>query len=86
MEEKEKKEKEMVQQIIETAEKFKADFYSKRIITIENNKKSNREKEKVILSMFLSFKILNAQAFSFCDEIAYSILLVAFGEPREVLY
>lgn len=48
LEEKEKKEKEMVQQIIETAEQYKADFYSKRNVIIENNKKSNREKEKVI--------------------------------------
>ena len=48
LEEKEKKEKEMVQQIIEAAEQYKAEFYSKRSITIENNKKTNREKEKVI--------------------------------------
>lgn len=48
LEEKEKKEKEMVKQIIETAEQYKADFYTKRSITIENKKKSNREKEKVI--------------------------------------
>ncbi|KAG2311462.1 hypothetical protein Bca52824_023019 [Brassica carinata] len=40
-EEKEKKEKEMVQQ------QNKADFYSKRSITIDNSKKSNRKKEKV---------------------------------------
>jgi hypothetical protein len=49
LEEKEKEEKEMVRQIIETAEQYKADFYSKRSITIENNKKSNREKEKLFL-------------------------------------
>ncbi|EOA24598.1 hypothetical protein CARUB_v10017864mg [Capsella rubella] len=49
LEEKEKKEKEMVQQIIETAEQYKAEFYSKRNVTIENNKKSNREKEKLFL-------------------------------------
>ncbi|XP_006403871.2 clathrin light chain 3 [Eutrema salsugineum] len=49
LEEKEKKEKEMVQQIIETAEQYKAEFYSKRSITVENNKKSNREKEKLFL-------------------------------------
>ncbi|XP_010426768.1 PREDICTED: clathrin light chain 3-like [Camelina sativa] len=49
LEEKEKKEKEMVQQIIETADQYKADFYSKRNVTIENNMKSNREKEKLFL-------------------------------------
>ena len=38
----------MVQQIIEAAEQYKAEFYSKRSITIENNRKTNREKEKVI--------------------------------------
>ncbi|KAL0876117.1 hypothetical protein Bca101_025822 [Brassica carinata] len=42
-EEKEKKEKEMVQQ------QNKADFYSKRSITIDNSKKSNRKKEKLFL-------------------------------------
>jgi hypothetical protein len=48
LEEKEKEEKEMVQQILEAAEQYKAEFYSKRNVTIENNKKLNREKEKVI--------------------------------------
>jgi len=38
----------MVQQILEAAEQYKAEFYSKRNVTIENNKKLNREKEKVI--------------------------------------
>ncbi|AAC14416.1 unknown [Arabidopsis thaliana] len=46
LEEKEKEEKEMVQQILEAAEQYKAEFYSKRNVTIENNKKLNREKEK----------------------------------------
>ncbi|CAF2268773.1 hypothetical protein BRARA_D00626 [Brassica rapa] len=49
LEEKEKKEKEMVQEIIEAAEQYKAEFYSKRSITIENNRKTNREKEKLFL-------------------------------------
>lgn len=64
LEEKEKKEKEMVQQIIEAAEQYKAEFYSKSSITIENNKKSNREKEKVcfkhIQDLCLSF-VMNSQ-------------------------
>ncbi|KAG7565335.1 Clathrin light chain [Arabidopsis suecica] len=49
LEEKEKEEKEMVQQILEAAEQYKAEFYSKRNVTIENNKKLNREKEKLFL-------------------------------------
>ncbi|KAL1199808.1 Clathrin light chain 3 [Cardamine amara subsp. amara] len=49
LEEKEKEEKEMVQQIIEAAEQYKTEFYSKRNVIIENNKKSNREKEKLFL-------------------------------------
>ncbi|KAH7553827.1 hypothetical protein JRO89_XS12G0062700 [Xanthoceras sorbifolium] len=49
LEEKEKKEKEMLQEIIEEAEQYKAEFYRKRVLTIENNKASNREKEKLFL-------------------------------------
>ena len=48
LEEKEKKEKEMLEQIIKEAEEYKVEFYRKRITAIENNKASNREKEKVI--------------------------------------
>lgn len=47
LEEKEKKEKEMLNQIIEEAEEYKVEFYKKRIVSCENNKATNREKEKV---------------------------------------
>ena len=47
MEEKEKKEKEMLNEIIEEAEEYKIEFYRKRMVTVENNKAGNREKEKV---------------------------------------
>lgn len=47
LEEKEKKEKEMLNQIIEEAEDYKIEFYRKRMVTVENNKAGNREKEKV---------------------------------------
>jgi len=47
LEEKEKKEKEMRNQIITEAEDFKKAFYEKRDKTIETNKTDNREKEKV---------------------------------------
>ena len=70
LEEKEKKEKEMVQEIIEAAEQYKAEFYSKRSITIENNRKTNREKEKVIcLSVNLCFKH-SRFLFELCDELS----------------
>ncbi|KAJ0087897.1 hypothetical protein Patl1_31667 [Pistacia atlantica] len=46
LEEKEKKEKEMLQEIIEEAEQYKVEFYKKRALAIEKNKASNREKEK----------------------------------------
>ncbi|XVF55109.1 hypothetical protein PTKIN_Ptkin06aG0009800 [Pterospermum kingtungense] len=49
LEEKEKKEKEMLQQIIKEADEYKAEFYRKRITAIEKNKASNREKEKLYL-------------------------------------
>ncbi|KAG7584568.1 Clathrin light chain [Arabidopsis suecica] len=47
LEEKEKKEKEMRNQIITEAEEYKKSFYEKREKTIETNKTDNREKEKL---------------------------------------
>ncbi|CAN8257507.1 unnamed protein product [Cochlearia groenlandica] len=47
LEEKEKKEKEMRNQIIIEAEDYKKAFYEKREKTIETNKADNREKEKL---------------------------------------
>ncbi|XP_075636590.1 clathrin light chain 2-like [Castanea sativa] len=48
LEEKEKKEKEMLNQIIEEAEDYKIEFYRKRMVAVDNNKAANREKEKVV--------------------------------------
>ncbi|CAK7343974.1 unnamed protein product [Dovyalis caffra] len=50
LEEKEKKEKEMLNQIIEEAEEYIKEFYKKRQLTVENNKAANREKEKLFLA------------------------------------
>ncbi|XP_022742671.1 clathrin light chain 3-like [Durio zibethinus] len=47
--EKEKKEKEMLEQTVKEADEYKVEFYRKRIIAVENNKASNREKEKLFL-------------------------------------
>lgn len=55
LEEKEKKEKEMRQQIIEEAEEFKMEFYKKRELNVENKKASNREREKVTNSICDAF-------------------------------
>ncbi|XVF76806.1 hypothetical protein PTKIN_Ptkin13bG0296500 [Pterospermum kingtungense] len=49
LEEKEKKEKEMLEQIIKEAEEYKVEFYRKSLTAVENNKASNREKEKIFL-------------------------------------
>ncbi|RXH94605.1 hypothetical protein DVH24_024289, partial [Malus domestica] len=46
VEEKEKKEKELLVQIIEQADEFKVGFYQKRKITTKNNKAANKEREK----------------------------------------
>ncbi|XP_065870715.1 clathrin light chain 2-like [Euphorbia lathyris] len=50
LEEKEKREKELLSQIIQEAEEFKVEFYKKREIGCENNKTTNREKEKVVIA------------------------------------
>ena len=59
LEEKEKKEKEMLNQIIEEAEDYKIEFYRKRMVAVDNNKASNREKEKVSGSNVKKKKIAN---------------------------
>lgn len=47
LEEKENKEKETRNQIIEEGEEYKKGFYEKRKLNIETNKINNKEKEKV---------------------------------------
>ncbi|CAN7008131.1 unnamed protein product [Brassica oleracea var. botrytis] len=47
LEEKEKREKELRNQIIEEANQFKEEFRKKRELACENNKAANREKEKL---------------------------------------
>lgn len=48
LEEKGKKEKETLEQIIKEAEEYKVEFYRKISIAVENKKASNKDKEKVI--------------------------------------
>ncbi|XP_065851717.1 clathrin light chain 2-like [Euphorbia lathyris] len=49
LKEKEKKEKETLQQVIEEAEEYKKEFYRKRQLNIDHKKASNKEKEKLYL-------------------------------------
>ncbi|KAF8006278.1 hypothetical protein BT93_K0540 [Corymbia citriodora subsp. variegata] len=55
LEEKEKMEKELLNQIIDEANEYKIEFYRKRIITCENNKTTNREKEKLFVASLEKF-------------------------------
>ncbi|XP_043725817.1 clathrin light chain 2-like [Telopea speciosissima] len=50
LEEKEKREKELLNQIIDEADEYKIEFYRRRKVTIETNKSTNREKEKIFLA------------------------------------
>lgn len=50
LEEKEKREKEIVKEIIEEAEEYKAEYYRKWKLRCENNIAANREKEKLFLA------------------------------------
>ncbi|KAA8534084.1 hypothetical protein F0562_031723 [Nyssa sinensis] len=50
LEEKEKREKELLNQIIEEAEEYKIDFYRRRKINCETYKATTREKEKLFLA------------------------------------
>ncbi|CAN4115928.1 unnamed protein product [Withania somnifera] len=50
LEEKEKREKEIVKEIIEEAEEYKAEYYRKWKLRCENNMTANREKEKLFLA------------------------------------
>ncbi|KAE8716941.1 Clathrin light chain 1 [Hibiscus syriacus] len=75
LEEKEKKEKELRNQIIEEAEEYKRAFYEKREKTIETNKTNNREREKLYVANQDKFhKIADKQYWTAIAELI----------PREV--
>lgn len=58
LEEKEKKEKEMRNQIIIEGEEYIKAFYEKTKLNVETNKSSNREKEKVWVFINWALKII----------------------------
>lgn len=51
LEEKEKRERELLSQIIAEAEEYKVGFYARRKVTCETNKTTNREKEKSFVAI-----------------------------------
>lgn len=50
LEEKEKREKELLEQIVAEAEEYKVEFHKKRELACESNKATNREREKVFIA------------------------------------
>ncbi|KAG5512623.1 hypothetical protein RHGRI_038913 [Rhododendron griersonianum] len=57
LEEKEKREKELLREIIEQAEEFKTVFYRRWKLACENNKVANREKEKLFFEKQETFHL-----------------------------
>ncbi|KAL1544772.1 clathrin light chain 2-like [Salvia divinorum] len=55
LEEKEKREKELLSQVIVEADKYKVEFRRKRQITSETNRVANREKEQVLVAKLEKF-------------------------------
>ncbi|KAK2981006.1 hypothetical protein RJ640_023332 [Escallonia rubra] len=50
LEEKEKSERALLSQIVDEADEYKIDFYSRKDVTFETNRATNREKEKSFLA------------------------------------
>lgn len=63
LEEKEKREKEQLREIIEEANEYKVEFYSKLKLRSENNKAANREKEKLFLASREKFHTEASKAY-----------------------
>ncbi|KAL7136263.1 hypothetical protein ABFS83_10G018000 [Erythranthe nasuta] len=79
LEEKERREKEMVKDIIEEADTYKTEYYDKWKIRCDNNRAINREKEKV--SLYNIF-FLNEVLMPICEtEVSWRLQL--FLEGRE---
>ncbi|CAK9139957.1 unnamed protein product [Ilex paraguariensis] len=57
LEEKEKMEKEMLREIIEEADEYRAEFYRKWNLRCENSRASNREKDKLFLESREKFHV-----------------------------
>lgn len=55
LEEKEKKEKELLEEIIDEADQYKIEFYRRRKLALDHSKATNRDKEKVRMSKLIQF-------------------------------
>ncbi|KAL3521199.1 hypothetical protein ACH5RR_019348 [Cinchona calisaya] len=55
LEENEKREKQLLSQIIDEADEYKLEFYKKRQVVCESNKSTNRDREKVFLASQVKF-------------------------------
>lgn len=76
LEEKEKREKELLCLIIDEANEYKTEFISKRKLDSESNKSTNREKEKVQVYLHHTLSLYNVICYYILLFVVIHIVLI----------